>query len=258
MVHYPPHAAQHPLDSSQTEQMSKALQSTLGEETMKSSLEKSGITSVQVMQTRYVGPEKDGVLDVTQKLDLDQVVGDQSTDDSSSDSSGISGATIGIIVGCVAGGIALIALLITLLLSHNRRSQKKDKESLTNQWKLERELAEAERMKLEQAKRPSIHGSLRWTAAQDAGFTTISRDELERKRELRKMESQSASQRLSEASVMEPTPKSSKLESMRNALGLGKTTTPQSQRTKAPFESPSSAAEDADIESKRRWNVFKK
>ena len=224
---------------------------------MKSSLEKSGITSVQVLQTRYVGPEKDGVLDVTQKLDLDQLVGDQSTDDSSSDSSGISGATIGIIVGCVAGGIALIALVITLLLSHNRRSQKKDKESLTNQWKLERELAEAERMKLDQAKRPSIHGSLRWTAAQDAGFTTMSRDELERKRELRKMESHSVSQRLSEASVMEPAPKSSKLESMRNALGLGKTT-PQSQRSKASFGSPSSAAEDADIESKRRWNVFKK
>jgi hypothetical protein len=254
-------AAEHPLDKTQAELVKKALESATGEALMKESLEKSGISSVQVIQTRFVGPEKDGVLDVTKKLDLDQLVGTEaSNEESSTEDSGIDGTTIGIIVGCVAGGIALIALVITLLLSYNRRSQKKDKDSLTNQWKLERELAEAERMKLDQENRPSLHGSLRWTASQSSGYMTMSREELDRKRELRKEDSLAASRRLSSPPSLDRSPKPSRLESMRNALGLGKSTnaSPEKDQSSITFGSPTSAADEADVESKRKWNVFKK
>jgi hypothetical protein len=255
-------AAELPLDKTQAELVKKALESATGEALMKESLEKSGISSVQVIQTRFVGPEKDGVLDVTKKLDLDQLVGTETNnEESSADDSGIDGTTIGIIVGCVAGGIALLALVITLLLSYNRRSQSKDKESLTNQWKLERELAEAERMKLDQENRPSLHGSLRWTASESSGYMSMSREELERKREMRKQDSLAASSRLSNPPTLDQSPKPSRLESMRSALGLGKSTnaSPEKDQSTISFGSPTtSAADEVDVESKRKWSVFKK
>ena len=241
--------------------MSIALKSSTGEEILIQSLKKSGVSSVQNLTTRFVGPEKEGMLDITKVLDLSIVEAEESTNDDSSGSSGIDGATIGIIVGAVAGGIALIALFVALLMSCNRRNNKKDKESLTSQWKREREIAEAESMKLDQANRPSVYKSLRWTAAQEAGFTTMSRDELDRRRDIRKIDSLSASQRLSEQPVMEPTPKSGKLESMRNALGLNKTKlfgSPKPQESESNVYSPSSAIDEAEVESNRKWNVFKK
>lgn len=255
------YAAQYPLDDNQTKEMARALKSATGEEILIQSLQKSGVTSVQNLTTRYLGPEKGGVLDVTKILDLSIVEAEESTNNDSSNSSGIDGATIGIIVGSVAGGIALIALFIALLMSCNRRNSKKDKESLTSQWKREREIAEAESMKLDQANRPSVYKSLRWTAAQDAGFTTMSREELERKREMRKIDSLSASQRFSQQPVLEPTPKTSRLDSMRNALGLNKSKmfgSPKPQDSESNVNPPSSAIDEAEVESTRKWNVFKK
>lgn len=237
------------------------MKSTAGQEAFKRSLEKSGITSVQNLTTRFLGPEKNGILDITKFVDLNNFEVDPSTDNESSESSGMDGATIGIIVGAVAGGIALIVLFIALLMSYNRRNSKKDKESLTSQWKREREIAEAESMKLDQANRPSIYKSLRWTAAQDAGFTTMTREEIDRKREMRKADSLSASQRLSQPSFMEPTPKSSRLDSMRNALGLNKSKlfgSPKPQESGSNLYSPSSATDEVEVESNRKWNIFKK
>lgn len=241
--------------------MTLALKSQTGEDILIQSLRKSGVNSVQNLTTRFVGPEKGGIIDITKILDLSIVEAEQSTEDDSSSSSGIDGAIIGIIVGAVAGGIALISLFVALLMSCNRRNDKKDKESLASQWRREREIAESESMKLDQANRPSVYKSLRWTAAQDAGFTTVSREELDRRRDMRKMDSLSASQRLSQQPVMEPTPKSSKLESMRNALGLNKTKlfgSPKPQESESDVYSPSTAIDEAEVESSRKWNVFKK
>lgn len=251
--------AQYPLDADQTKAMEQALKSAAGEDVLVQSLRKSGVNSVQNLTTRFVGTAKNGILDITKVIDLTRVEAESSSDDSS-DSSGIDGATIGIIVGAVAGGIALITLFVALLMSYNRRNSNKDKDSLASQWKREREIAEAESLKLDQASRPSVYKSLRWTAAQDAGFTTMSREELDRKRAMRKVDSLSASQRFSQPPVMEATPKSSRLDSMRNALGLNKTklfASPKAQDDSTVY-SPSSAADEAEVESSRKWSVFKK
>lgn len=241
--------------------MALALKSPTGEDILIQSLKNSGVSSVQNLTTRFVGPEKGGIIDITKILDLSMVEADQSTEDEASGSSGIDGATIGIIVGAVAGGIALIALFVALLMSCNRKNDKKDKDSLTSQWRREREIAESESMKLDQASRPSVYKSLRWTAAQEAGFTTMSREELDRRRDMRKIDSLSASQRLSQQPAIEQTPKSSKLESMRNALGLNKTKlfgSPKPQESESNVYSPSSAIDEAEVESSRKWNIFKK
>lgn len=247
-----------PLEKTESSLQTAALKSISGESKMKESLAKSGITVVKVLQTRYAGPEIGGSLDVTRALDLDQLVGEEA--DTEEDSGGLSAATIGIIVGCVAGGLALIALIIALLLSHKRRSASKDRESLANQWKMERELAEKESKRLSDiSTQSSIQGSLRWTASQESGSfktsTTMTRDELERRRSLRANASLSTSQRLADGlAINDQSPqKVSRLDSMRNALGLSRSAKKQS----SGVGSPSSALGEADAESSQKWNLFK-
>lgn len=246
-----------PLSKKESSLQTAALKSTNGESTMKESLAKSGINVITVLQARYAGPEIDGSLDVTRALDLDQLVGEGAESD---EDSGLSAATIGIIVGCVAGGLALIALIIALLISHKRRSERKDRDSLTNQWKIERELAANESKRLSDiSTQSSIQGSLRWTASQGNSFktsTTMTRDELERRRSLRASASLATSQRLEDGSAMadQSPQKVSRLDSMRNALGLSRSTKKQS----SGVGSPSSALGEATAESSQapKWNLF--
>ena len=251
------------LDKTESALQTEALKSATGEATMMESLAKSGITVAKLLQTRYAGPDNKGVLDVTSTLDLDQLVGEAAKTD---DDGGMSGATIGIIVGCVAGGLALIALIVALLISYNKRSKSKDRDSLTNQWKMEREMAESESKRLSASStKSSIEGSLRWTASQQNGSfrtaTTMTRDELERRRSLRAASAAGTSQRLADGTAFEPSPsKSSRLDSMRSALGLSR----NSRGVSSPSRSGAggagrtgSAISDAEAESKR-WNLFSK
>lgn len=236
--------------------MKRALDNAIdsnGDGNFKSSLQRSGMSNLGVIELRALSPAINNQIDVTPVVELtapDAVSQSSGTDDSSSSS--MSGATIGIIVGAVAGGIAIIALVTTLLISHSRRSESKDKESIVSQWKLERELAEAEKMKLENENRPRVQGSMRWSSAKEPGFTTSSRDDLARKTEIRRAQTRNISERLASGySITEPKP--SKLDSMRNALGLGKST---SSEQASPLTQVATAHDEASVESKSKFGSF--
>jgi len=246
------------LDKTESQLQTSALKSIQGEATMRDSLVASGITSAKVLQTRYAGPEIGGVLDVTQALDLEQLIGEEASD---ADSGGVSGATIGIIIGCIVGGLILIALLVALIMSYNKRKKGKDRDSLTNQWKAEREMAEAESKRLSAASsKASIEGSLRWTASQQNGSfktaTSMTRDELERRRSLRAASTAGTTQRINDGSAFETQRSPSRMDSMRSALGLSRSNKGKSSPSLSN-RGGSSALGDAEAES-TRWNLFKK
>lgn len=262
-------AAQLLITPEQQQQMTVALKeatSVNGNQEFSGDLEKSGISWITVSELRHLGPETDGMLVVTPYIDVTDIGATNTPQpvtesDDSDDSSSIDGATIGIIVGSVAGGLAVIALVVALLISNGRKSGKKDKDSITEHWKLERELAEAERVKLESESKPSLSSSLKWSSAREAGMMTLTQSDLEHRREMRRAESLAASQRLATTPSIDFTSKPSKLDSMRSALGLGKSTSSkQSQMSSITFGTPQpdNATAEIDVESKRKWSPFKK
>ena len=261
-------AAQLLITPEQQQQMTVAMKeatSINGNQEFKGYLEKSGISWITVSELRHLGPETDGQLVVTPYIDVIDIGATNTPQpvpesDNSDESSSIDGATIGIIVGSVAGGLAVIALVVALLISNSRNSGKKDRDSITEHWKLERELAEAERVKLESESKPSLNSSLKWSSAREAGMMTLTQSDLEHRREMRRAESLATSQRLATTPVIDYTAKPSKLDSMRSALGLGKGTPSKKSQGSITFGTPQpdNATAEIDVESKRKWSPFKK
>lgn len=209
------------------------------------SLQASGITSATDVELRYIGTAPDGYLDVTKRLTGDVFGAAAPVPPAPPSGSSMSSATLGAIIGGVCGGVVLFALVAALFVSYRRKGKKQEREALTNQWKMERQLAESEKIKLAAAGAAGAlgpSGSLRRSAAHDAGMVAMTRDDLERQRSQRRAESSAIASDLAarrEAPTPPPPAKGSKLDSMRAALGLNKLTSMRSKKGSSGSAGPS-------------------
>ncbi|KAL4522554.1 hypothetical protein Ndes2437A_g07321 [Nannochloris sp. 'desiccata'] len=205
-------------------------------------LNSAGVPATGV-ELRYYGQATEGQIDLTKKLDGDLFGAASYAAEPAAESSGMSAATIGAIVGGVVGGVVLVAIAGILVASNRRKSTKAEKAALTQRWKTERELVENERVKLESeatgtvyANGVSTNRTRSQNSAHDAGFVAMTAYDLEQQRSMRRAATMAAEAKLSSKqlgieaspsmnakSAGGTTPKPSRLDSMRAALGLNKT-----------------------------------
>lgn len=131
------------MDAAVQLQASKALaQATQpnGTQAFVKSLQAQGVTQAATAELRYIGTAAEGYIDVTKRINED-VFGPVSVAPPPPPAGNkLSTSTmIGIIVG-VVGGVCLLALIVALFVSHSRRGKRAEREKLSQQWKLEREL----------------------------------------------------------------------------------------------------------------------
>lgn len=200
-----------------------------GPEKFLKSLQASGIAFASNVQLRYIGNASSGVMDLSQQLTGQIFNKPVATNVAPSPPppSSLSTAAIGGIVGGVVGAVLLVVLICVFVASHNRRARRERRDSLTQQWKEERERAEAERSRLSTP--PSKNASLfTMMSGRQSGSSPVSQTELERQRSVRRMEIMQAEARLSGkqlgARELPSAPvekKQSRLESLQEALGMG-------------------------------------
>ena len=222
---------------------------------------KLGGVPADAVELRYVGQALDGEMDLTKRLNGDVFGATSGPAPPAPPPSSMSTSTIGIIVGSVVGGVLLVALGAILVASNRRRSSKVQKEALTQRWKTERDLVEAEKLKMDALNGSSSGGvttggggggggsfmmrggsstASRINPAHTAGFVAMTNHDLDQQRSMRRATTMAAQAQLSTkaAGVTEASPsmagdrgqsssgagaqKPSRLESMRSALGLNK------------------------------------